>query len=83
MAQTSRPDWTAAALAALRRQVLDATAFGVEVHPAQVDAITARLDARLRARLRGPLRHGVVSGCPRRLHPRSPMGCQDYRREQR
>ncbi|TDP28423.1 DUF6374 family protein [Nocardia ignorata] len=78
MAQTSRPDWTAAALAALRRQVLDATAFGAVVHPAQVEAITARLDAHLRARLR----HDVVSGCPRRLHPRSPMGCQNYRREQ-
>ncbi|MFC9964313.1 DUF6374 family protein [Nocardia ignorata] len=79
MAQTSRPDWTAAALTALRRQVLDATAFGALVHPTQVYAITACLDAQLRARLR----HDTVSSCPRRLHAQSPMGCQDYRREQR
>ncbi|MFD4432174.1 DUF6374 family protein [Nocardia sp. NPDC058497] len=78
MPQTSRPGWTAATLAAVRQQLLDAAAFGTTLPLTDVDGIVARLDRLLRGQFRAHSPR-ALSQSRRSLHPRSPMGCQGYR----
>lgn len=77
MPQTSRPDWAAATLAAVRAILLEACTFGAVVSADQVDDIVARLDERLHRQFSD---YALGRYRPRRpMQPRSPMGCQGYR----
>lgn len=77
MPQTSRPDWAAANLAAVRVKLLEACAFGAVVSADHVDDIVARLDERLQRQFSD---YALGRYDPQRaLQPRSPMGCQGYR----
>ena len=79
MTLTSPLEWTAATLAAVRRQLLDATAFGAVLSADQADDVLARLDARLKR----PFRVDGLNAANRPLKPPSPMGCQSYRQTPR
>lgn len=71
MTLTSPPEWTAATLAVVRRQLLDATAFGAVLSADQVDDVLARLDDRLKR----PFRVDGLNAAKWPLHPRSLTGC--------
>ncbi|MFD4351517.1 DUF6374 family protein [Nocardia sp. NPDC058518] len=82
MTQMSRPDWAAATLAAVRQQLLDATAFGANLPADHVDDIVTRLGERLKQQF-CVYRSGDQELRCRPLQPRSPTGCQGYRQDPR
>lgn len=78
MPRTSRPDWTARALAAAHLQLLVAVRFGVALPAEQVEQLAARLGDRLREQA---LTHRPddLPRCRRPMAPRTSIACRHRR----